>query len=82
MPSLTTNNGIHTPTISSTTTREGSSPHIDSTIPDDQTPKIVNTTTNRVVAINKEWGNGRISDKIHHIIVAKIAPAVPGAIGQ
>ena len=73
--------GIHTPTISSTTTFEGSCHQTASTFPDDQIPITVNKmVTTIVVVINTEEEHVK-APAIHKSVASK-APIVPGANGE
>ena len=72
---------IHTPTISSTTTREGSSPHTGSRQSVAQTPAIVKTSIKATVIHNNAIPDRR-NDRRYHTKVANNAPAVPGATGE
>lgn len=78
---FTTASGIHTPTISSTTTREGSSPQNGCKRFVAHVPSIVNTITSaKVTADSTKDGSQRLSSP--QTIVAKTLPAVPGPHGQ
>lgn len=78
---LAASNGIQTPTISSTTMREGSSPQYGSNRLADHTPANVKTMTKAAVtSINADAE--RHKDNAHQIRQASKAPAVPGATGE
>ena len=78
----TANNAIQTPTISSTTIREGSLPQTGSNTLAFHIPKTVNNNINinKIVVYNRMEGDRSI-DNTYHTKVAKTAPAVPGANG-
>ena len=78
---MTANNAIQTPTISSTTIREGSLPQTGSNTLALNIPKIVNNNIKKIVVYNKKAGDKSI-DSTYHTKVAKRAPAVPGAKGE
>ena len=77
----TASSGIHTPTISSMTTRDGSSPQIVSTAVAAGMPRAVNRTTHVNVPICST-SKGKNNEAIPHKRRANNAPAVPGAIGE
>ena len=72
---------IHTPTISSTTTREGSSPQAGSRRSAAQTPAKVKTSIKATVIHNNATPDRR-NDRRYHTKAASNAPAVPGATGE
>ncbi len=80
-PADTAKSATHVPTISSTTTREGSSPHTASRRLAAHTPASVNTSISPIVIHNRHSA-GKAIDNRHHATAASKAPAVPGATGQ
>lgn len=72
---------IQTPTISSTTTFDGSFPHSDSRAFAEIIPKIVNTRI-RIIVVIRSWSGEVIKDSPTQASVANSAPAVPGAMGE
>lgn len=73
--------GIHTPTISSITTFEGSLPHTSSAFPADTIPNAVNRNTHTPVAqVNASCDRNK--EATPHTTHANNAPAVPGATGE
>ena len=81
LPAGAANSGIQTPTISSTTTREGSSPQMGSTAFADRMPAIVKIPISNAVIISS-WVEDIVQDNTSQINVANKAPAVPGANGE
>ena len=81
LPAGAAKSGIQTPTISSTTTREGSSPQIGSTAFAERMPAIVKIPINNAVIIRSRVGD-TAHDNASQISVANKAPAVPGANGE
>ena len=78
---LAKSKGVHTPIISSTTTRLGSSPQYGCNLAVAQVPRMVNSMMAVRVSQNTEIGVKSSVAPIH-MIVASIAPAVPGPQGQ
>ena len=78
---LAASNGIQTPTISSTTMREGSSPQAGSRRSAAQTPAKVKTSIKATVNHNNATPDRR-NDRRYHTKAASNAPAVPGATGE
>ena len=81
LPAGAAKSGIQTPTISSTTTREGSSPQIGSTAFAERMPAIVKIPINNAVIIISRVGD-TAHDNASQISVANKAHAVPGANGE
>lgn len=81
LPAGAAKSGIQTPTISSITTREGSSPQIGSTAFAERMPAIVKIPISKAVMIRSRVGD-TAQDNASQISVASKAPAVPGAIGE
>ena len=69
LPSGAASSAIHTPTISSTTTREGSSPQNGSSLLDDQIPPIVKRIIRARVNSHTKL-KGKKYSRIHHTTVA------------
>ena len=80
-PDGAANNAIHTPTISSTTTREGSSPQQGSRRLVAHIPITVKTRTRTTVSHIRHISE-TMKDNPNQISAASKAPAVPGAKGE